>query len=98
MAIGAHQTSAADSLHVQSSVDELYRLALLLDSHVWPSADSLKAWTIDTYKGVTRRAAYATSDGKRAALVLVPDRHATIVIMTNDAHADAPALSERILD
>jgi hypothetical protein len=97
--IGAHQTAAVDSEHVQSSVDELYRFTLGLEvPTTWRNADYAKGWSIDTYKGVTRMAAYATGDGKRAALVRVPDRHATIVILTNDASADARGMAERILD
>ena len=97
--IGAHQTAAADSQHVQSSVDELYRLALGLEvSTTWRDADYAKGWTTDTYRGATRVAAYATADGKRAAFVRIPDRHATIVILTNDANADAREMSEKILD
>ena len=97
-AIGAHQTSAVDSTRVQSSVDELYRLSLVLDRYPMPNMDSTKAWKIDSYKGVARHAAYATADGKRAAFVRLPDRHATIVILTNDATADAKAMSEKLLD
>jgi hypothetical protein len=96
--IGAHQSSALDSLQIQSSVDELYRLALLLHTRPALSADSAKAWTLDTYKGEKREAAYATADGKRAAFVLLPDRHATIVILTNDPNADAKAMAQRIVD
>jgi hypothetical protein len=97
--IGAHQTAAVDSQHVQSSVDELYRFALGLEVPTsWRNTDYAKGWTTDTYKGVTRFAAYATADGKRAAFVRVPDRRATIVILTNDASADARAMAERILD
>jgi cyanophycinase len=96
--IGAHQTSAVDSTHIQSSVDELYRLALGLERTLPPVTDSSKAWKVDTYKGVTRHAAYATPDGKRAAFVRLPDRHATIVILTNDANADVKAMSEKLLD
>ena len=97
--IGAHQTAAVDSEHVQSSVDELYRFALGLElPATWRNADYAKGWSADTYKGVTRLAAYATADGKRAALVRVPERHATIVILTNDANADARGMTERILD
>jgi hypothetical protein len=47
---------------------------------------------------MTRLASYATADGKRAAFVRIPDRRATIIILTNDANADARAMSERILD
>jgi hypothetical protein len=87
-----------DSTHIQSSVDELYRLALGLERTLPPVTDSSKAWKVDTYKGVTRHAAYATPDGKRAAFVRLPDRHATIVILTNDANADVKAMSEKLLD
>jgi cyanophycinase len=96
--IGAHQTSAVDTTHVQSSVDELYRLALSFDRVGPPHIDSSKVWKVDSYKGVTRHAAYATADGKRAAFVHLPDRHATIIILTNDADANAKAMSEKILD
>ena len=97
--IGAHQTSAADSLIVQSSVDELYRMSLGLDvPTTWRNADYAKGWTADTYNGVSRLAAYATPDGKRAAFVRIPDQRATIIILTNDASADARGMAERILD
>jgi hypothetical protein len=97
--IGAHQTVASDPQHVQSSVDELYRLSLGLEvATTWRDADYTRGWTADTYKGVTRQAAYATADGKRAAFVRVPERHATIIILTNDANADARGMSDRILD
>jgi cyanophycinase len=97
--IGAHQSVAPDSTHVQSSVDELYRFALGLElPTTWRNVDYTKGWTVDSYKGVTRFAAYATADGKRAAFVRVPDRHATVVILTNDETADARAMAERLLD
>jgi cyanophycinase len=97
--IGAHQTVAADSQHIKSSVDELYRFSLGLEvPTTWHDADYTKGWNVDTYKGVTRLAAYATPDGKRAAFVRVPDRHATIVILTNDANADAKGMAQRMLD
>jgi hypothetical protein len=97
--IGAHQTSAVDSEQVQSSVDELYRLSLGLETTAgWRGVDRTKGWTSDTYNGVTRLASYATSEGKRAAFVRIPERRATVIILTNDANADARAMSERILD
>ena len=98
-AIGAHQTAAVDSQEVRSSVDELYRLALGLDvPATWRNADYSRGWTSDTYRGVQRLASYATAAGKRAAFVRIPDRHATVIILTNDASADARGMSERILD
>lgn len=97
--IGAHQTAAVDSQRVQSSVDELYRFSLGLEvPTTWRNSDYTKGWTVDSYNGVARWAAYATPDGKRAAFVRVPDRRATIVILTNDANADARGMAERILD
>ena len=97
--IGAHQTVSPDSVRVHSSVDELYRFALGLEvPTTWRDADYTKGWTSDTYRGVTRLAAYAAADGMRGALVRVPERKATIIILTNDATADARAMSERILD
>jgi cyanophycinase len=96
--IGAHQSSAFDSTEVQSSVDELYRLALGLEVPAsYRGVDYAKGWTADTYAGATRYSAYATADGKRAAFMRIPDRHATVIILTNDATADARGMAERIL-
>lgn len=97
--IGAHQTAAADSVEVSSSVDELYRLALgLAVPSTWRGVDPAKAWQADSWHGVTRFASYATTDGRRAAFVRVPERDATVIILTNDAAADARGMSERILE
>ena len=88
--IGAHQTAPLDSTRVQSSVDELYRFSLGLEvPTTWKGADYSKGWATDTYKGATRYAAYATPDGKRGAVVRVPDRRTTVIILTNDPNADA---------
>ena len=99
-AIGAHQTSAMDATQVQSSVDELYRLSLGLEAP--PSAfrgiDPARGWIADSWRGVSRLAMYATADGKRAAFVRLPDRHATIIVLTNDPAADARAMTERLID
>ena len=97
--IGAHQTVAVDSAHVRSSVDELYRFALGLEAPTtWGNVDPAKGWTAETYQGVTRYAAYATPDGRRAAFLRVPARHATIIVLTNDATGDARVIAERICD
>jgi peptidyl-dipeptidase Dcp len=97
--IGAHQTAAADSQRVLSSVDELYRLALgLQDRTTWRNSDYTKGWASETVGGVRRFSAYATPDGKRAAFVRVPERQATVIVLTNDANADARGMAERILE
>jgi cyanophycinase len=97
--VGAPRTAAVDSQRVQSSVDELYRFSLGLEvPTTWRDADYRQGWTVDTYRGVTRLASYATRDGKRAAFVRVPERGATIIILTNDATADARGMAQRLLD
>jgi hypothetical protein len=42
-------------------------------------------------------ALYGTRDGKRAAFVRIPSRHATVIILASDPNADARGMSERIL-
>ena len=100
MPIGMHRTEAPPGAdEILSDVDELYRLNLGLDDPAtWPKADHSKGWTVDTYDGAQRLAAYAAGDGKRGAFVRIPSRHATVIILTNDPSADARAMSERILD
>ena len=90
-ALGLEVPTTWRSGPVQSTASSLPRNAST-------NADYGKGWTVDTYKGVTRYAAYGTADGKRAAFVRVPERHATIVILTNDASADARGMAEKILD
>jgi len=97
--IGAHQTAATTEGQIQSSVDELYRFALGLEvPTTWRNSDYSKGWTADTYKGETRYSAYASPDGKRAAFVRLPNRHTTIIILTNDAGADARGMAQKIQD
>jgi len=97
--IGAHQTLALDSTRVRSSVDELYRFALGLEvPTTWRDTDYSKGWTTTSSGGATRFTAYATPDGKRAAIVRVPDRHATVIILTNDEHADARGMANQLMD
>ncbi len=97
--VGMHRTTVPPgSAEILSDVDELYRLELGLEySSTWPKADYSKGWTADTFDGVQRLAAYATRDGRRAAFVRIPSRHATVIILANDPDADARAMSEGIL-
>ena len=98
MPIGMHRTAALPGGHgVVSDVDELYRLNLGLEyQSTWPKADYSRGWTVDTLHGTQRLAAYATADGKRAAFVRIPSRHAAVIILTNDPNADARGMAERI--
>jgi cyanophycinase len=98
--IGMHRTTVPPGAQgIASDVDELYRLDLGLESaRTWPKADYSRGWTVDTFHGVQRLAAYGTRDGKRAAFVRIPSRHATVIILTNDPNADARGMAERITD
>src|SRR5688572_27252235 len=101
--VGMQKTSATAEGQVMSNVDALYRLALGLDQRLivrdtTAAFDAARGWTSDTYRGLNRLGVYGTSDGKRHAFVRIPDRRATVIILTNDDAADAKALAERIAD
>ncbi len=104
--IGMHKTAATADGKVQSSVDELYRLSLGLENPRTFTRDTTRAdsgpidlargWHADTYKGVARLSAYGTPDGRRAAFVRIPERRATIIVLTNDDSADAKRMADEI--
>jgi len=109
--IGMHKTSATELGDVMSNVDELYRLALGLENpRTYVSAatadptatpatiDYTKGWTSDTYSGTPRYSAFGSTDGKRNAFIRFPEKHATIIVLTNDSTADARAMAERIAE
>jgi hypothetical protein len=107
--IGMHKTNATEAGDVMSDVDELYRLALGLENPrsytrgagTDPNAeresiDYAKGWEADTYKGTPRYSAFGAAGGKRAAFVRFPDKHATVIVLTNDDAADARGIAEKI--
>ncbi|HXT17209.1 MAG TPA: cyanophycinase [Gemmatimonadaceae bacterium] len=102
--IGMHKTNATADGRIMSDVDELYRLSLGLENPRTYARDTTvhfnegQGWTSDTYKGVARFTAYGTPDGKRNAYVRIPSKHATIIVLTNDEHADAKAIADGITD
>lgn len=97
--IGMHKTTASPDGQVQSSVDELYRLALGLENpRTWRDVDVVKGWEADTSSGVGRLAVYGADGGRRGAFVRAPDRRATVIVLTNDDSADAKGIANRIMD
>ena len=104
--VGLHKTSATTDGLVQSNVDELYRLSLGLenprtyvrDTTSMAGIDVTKNWEADKFRGVARLSAYGVPGGKRAAFVRMPDKHATIIILTNDDSADAKGMAEKIAE
>jgi cyanophycinase len=109
--IGMHKTAASEAGDVLSDVDELYRLALGLENprtysrsaQADPngereSIDYAKGWEADTYHGTARLSAFGAAGGKRDAFVRFPEKHAAIIILTNDETADARGMAEKIAD
>jgi len=95
--IGMHRTTADSAGQVSSDVDELYRLELGLENpKTWPGADVMRGWSKETHGGVTWLSAYGAEGGKRAAFVRIPDRRAVVIVLTNDATADAKGMAEQI--
>jgi cyanophycinase len=109
--IGMHKTTASADGLVHSDVDELYRLELGLENPRTFSRDTTsdangnprtidytRGWQPDTYHGIARFSAFAEPGGKRAAFVRIPDRHAVIIVLTNDSSVDAKGIADRITD
>jgi cyanophycinase len=97
--IGMHKTMATPDSQVQSSVDELYRLELGLENpRTWREVDAAKGWETETVGGVSRLAVYGAEGGKRHAFVRIPDKHAVVIILTNDDSADAKGMANRIIE
>jgi cyanophycinase len=56
------------------------------------------AWHAESYRGVTRYAEYGTPTGHRNAFVRIPDRKATIIILTSSNATEARTLANAITD
>ncbi len=97
--IGMHRTVVDASGQVSSDVDELYRFELGLENpRTWPNADLTKGWTSESHGGTTWLVAYGADGGKRGAFVRIPDRHAVVIVLTNDDAADARGIADRIAE
>jgi cyanophycinase len=105
--IGWHKTVADSSGMVSSNVDELYRFALGLESARTFASDTsgtgtkpdyVLGWNTDTFRGVTRLSAYGSADGRRNAFVRIPERRATIIILTDSDRTNARAIADRIAE
>lgn len=58
--------------------------------------DGARGWMADQFAGATRYRAFVREGGKRGAFVRIPERHLTIIILTNDDNADAQTMTEKI--
>jgi hypothetical protein len=110
--VGMHKTNATADGQVHSNVDELYRLALGLEnprtfardttsgdsSGSGRSFDSARGWQADSYHGVSRLGAFALPGGMRSAFIRIPEKRASIIILTGDDAAAAKVLADRITD
>jgi cyanophycinase len=112
-AVGAHKSVAAEDGEVQSNVDELYRLALGLESartffrdsaSAAPAAppataaDDALGWRADRWRGEPRLAAYGAEGGKRNAFVRLPSRRVSVIVLTDGDDVDARRIAERIAE
>ena len=105
---GMHQTTLDRSGEFRSNVDELYRLAVVLDEAAKSIPDSLRAraalpdsaagWIVDDYRGTTRLVQYAEPNAKRAAFMRFPQRGITIILLTDSSSVDAKKVAEQIAD
>ena len=108
-----HKTDATTDGVVMSDVDELYRLALGLENPRTYSRDTTRTgatgprigpvdyglgWQADNYRGSPRFSAYGVAGGKRNAFVRIPDKHAAIIVLTNDDSADAKSIADKLTD
>lgn len=107
--IGWHKTTATAEGDVQSDVDELYRLELGFEGPAFtrgaangqagaPRIESLAGFQNDTFKGQARQSAFGDEGGRRSAFVRLPSRHAVVIVLTDDEHADARAVADGIVE
>jgi cyanophycinase len=97
--IGMHKTMATPDGQVQSSVDELYRLELGLENpRTWRDVDPTRGWEAENASGIARFGVYGAAGGKRSAFVRIPDKHAVVIVLTNDDAADAKGMADRITE
>jgi cyanophycinase len=102
---GEHKTSAAANGEVHSDVDELYRFELSLESLSMLVRDSAYAgafddhlgWQADQFDGVERLSAFSAPGGRRGAFVRIPDKHLTVIVLTNDDGVDARGIADAIV-
>jgi len=110
--VGMHKTNATADGQVLSNVDELYRLALGLENPrtfmrdttsgdsngAGRTFDSARGWEPDNYRGVARLSVFATTGGMRSGFVRIPEKRASIIILTGDDSAPAKEIADRITD
>lgn len=103
LTIGGMQRVLYDSITKswQGNVDDLYRFEqgrTALRPGVRDTATVIRGFVTETVNGMRRHSAFGTNDGTRSAWVRYPERRTTILVLTNDATADAKGLSQRIAD
>ena len=110
--VGMHKTNATADGQALSDVDELYRLALGLENPrtfmrdttsgdsngAGRTFDSSRGWQPDNYHGVARLSVFAVTGGMRGGFVRIPEKRASIIILTGDDSAPVKDIADRITD
>ena len=109
--VGLHKTTVGRDGAIQSDVDELYRVALGYenprmfvrdttsgDGAASHGVDLAAGWEADSRAGAARLSAFAVPGGKRSAFVRLPDKHATIIVLTNSESADVKRIVDALTD
>jgi hypothetical protein len=104
--VGLHQTKALADGSIQSSVDELYRFVLGLESFATMRGDAESqgsgevnvesGWEVDTVGGAARYSVFGTRTGTLAAFERVPSRGTVVIILTRDPAANTRAMADRV--
>jgi cyanophycinase len=60
--------------------------------------DATFGWQKDAVRGLSRFSLFGANGGRRNAFVRIPERHMSVIILTNTDDANAQAIAERITD
>jgi hypothetical protein len=103
--IGAQRTDIDSNFEAVSTVDDLYRLELVLedDADVGSIGRPIRGdlgWTSDDFRGTKRRALFSASGATRGAFVRLPSFGVTVILLSDgiqDPRRVIDALLRRVL-
>jgi cyanophycinase len=60
--------------------------------------DATFGWQNDTVRGLARFSLFGANGGRRNAFARIPEKHISVIVLTNNDDANAQAITERITD